>query len=84
VNDQWLTTPQAIEHSYDVVDLGSEHGIVKWSREGLAVQKLQGPSFEWSLDLSPQTQEALLDVVSRLCQSETKHSFIVGWTGRQQ
>ncbi len=59
VNDQWLTTPRAVEHSYDVFDLGPEHGIVRWSRKGVEVQKLQGPNFEWSLDLSPQT-EALL------------------------
>jgi serine/threonine protein kinase len=59
VNDQWLTTPQAVEHSYDFFDLGSEHGIVKWSSKGLTIQKPQGPSFEWSLDLSPQTQAAL-------------------------
>ena len=42
VADQWLITPQPIEHSYDVFDLGSERAIAVWGKEGIRVHKQIG------------------------------------------
>jgi serine/threonine protein kinase len=52
VSDQWLIPPRPLQHSFDVVDLGSERAVAVWGKEGITVHKHQGPQIAWTLTLS--------------------------------
>ncbi len=51
LSDTWLLPPQPLEATWDVVDLGAEHGVVLWSPEGVALRRSQRPEANWSLAL---------------------------------
>ena len=61
VSDQWLMTPQPLQHSCDVVDLGNERAVAVWSKDGITVHKHQGPQVTWTLKLSHETAPPIND-----------------------
>ena len=62
VSDQWLMTPQPLQHSCDVVDLGNERAVAVWGNDGITVHKHQGPQVAWTLKLSPETALPIADL----------------------
>ncbi len=49
-NNDYLA-PASIPRTFDLVDLGSETGLVLWNEDSVVLRKTNGPAFEWKREL---------------------------------
>jgi serine/threonine protein kinase/outer membrane protein assembly factor BamB len=56
LDNDYLFPPHSLQRSYDIVDLGSETGIVFWTEDSVALRKTNGPAYEWTRELNNQQE----------------------------
>jgi serine/threonine protein kinase/outer membrane protein assembly factor BamB len=51
LHDQLLWTPRDVERSFDVVDFGTDQGVVLWNEKGLGLRRYS-PQLSWTRELA--------------------------------
>lgn len=52
LDNGYLFSPQSVQRTYDIVDLGTESALLLWQDDHIALRKAFGASFEWKQEIN--------------------------------